>query len=232
MNSKYSKTNEFNKFIYQFTGKLNLKNPSKIIQLVNLSIYYTWKNIKSSYNNNKCKISAPNWNDKSDLPNGLYSISDIQDCFEYIIKKYETMADNHPVQIYVNKVKNTIIFKIKAGYKIELLSPETMKLLGKSKKDVDKDKNGDVPKLESVEVVLLRYNLVNNSNQQASKVLCTFERNKQLGQLITISPHSLAILKTTNAEFQSIELWFTDQSNRPLEIEDSVNITLIIGKII
>ena len=232
MNSKYSKTNEFIKFIYQFTGKINLKNPSKIIQLVNLSIYYTWKNIKSAYNNNKCKISAPTWNDKSDLPNGLYSISDIQDCFEYIIKKYETMADNPPVQIYVNKVKNTIIFKIKAGYKIELLSPETMKLLGKSKKDVDKDKNGDVPKLESVEVVLLRYNLVNNSNQQASKVLCTFERNKQLGQLITISPHSLAILKTTNAEFQPIELWFTDQSNRPFEIEDSVNITLIIGKVI
>ena len=202
MNSKNnSKTNEFNKFIYQFTGKLNLKNPSKIIQLVNLSIYYTWKNIKSAYNNNKCKISAPTWNDKSDLPNGLYSISDIQDCFEYIIKKYETMADNPPVQIYVNKVKNTIIFKIKAGYKIELLSPETMKLLGKSKKDVDKDKNGDVPKLESVEVVLLRYNLVKNSYQQASKILFTFVHNKQFGQLITISPYSLAMLKTTNAEF-------------------------------
>ena len=233
MNSKYSKTNEFNKFICQFTDKLNLKNPSKIIQLVNLSIYYTWKNIKSAYNNNKCKISAPTWNDQSDLPNGLYSISDIQDCFEYIIKKHEAIADNPPVQIYVNKIKNRIDFKIKAGYKTELLSAETMKLLGSSKKDFDKDKSWeDVPKLESVEVVLLHYNLVNNSNQQASKVLCTFERNKQLGQLITISPHSLAILKTTNAEFQSIELWFTDQSNRPLEIEDSVNITLIIGKVI
>ena len=200
-NSKNSKTNEFNKFIYQFTGKLNLKNPNKIIWLFNLSIYYTWKNIKSAYNNNKCKISAPTWNDKFDLPYGLYSISDIQDCFEYIIKKYETMADNPPVQIYVNKVKNTIIFKIKAGYKIELLSPETMKLLGKSKKDVDKDKNGDVPKLESVEVVLLRYNLVKNSYQQASKILFTFVHNKQFGQLITISPYSLAMLKTTNAEF-------------------------------
>ena len=173
MNSKNSKTNEFNKFIYQFTGKLNLKNPNKIIWLFNLSIYYTWKNIKSAYNNNKCKISAPTWNDKFDLPYGSYSISDIQDCFEYIIKKYETMADNPPVQIYVNKVKNTIIFKIKAGYKIELLLPETMKLLGKSKKDVDKDKNGDVPKLESVKVVLLRYNLVKNSYQQASKILFT-----------------------------------------------------------
>ena len=169
--------------------------------MFNLSIYYTWKNIKSAYNNNKCKISAPTWNDKFDLPYGLYSISDIQDCFEYIIKKHETIVDNPPVQIYVNKVKNTIIFKIKAGYKIELLSPETMKLLGKSKKDVDKDKNGDVPKLESVEVVLLHFNLVKNSYQQASKILFTFVHNKQFGQLITISPYSLAMLKTTNAEF-------------------------------
>ena len=72
-------------------------------------------------------------------------------------------------------------------------------------------------------------NLVNNSYQQASEVLFTFVPNKQFGQLITISPHLLTMLKTTNAEFQFIQLWFTDQSKRPLEIEDSVNITLIIG---
>ena len=110
-----------------------------------------------------------------------------------------------------------------------MLSPETIKLLGSTKKDVDNDKDGDVPKLESVEVVLVHCNLVNNSYQQASEVLFTFIPNKQFGQLITISPHLLTILKTTNAEFQSIQLWFTDQNNRPLEIEDSVNITLIIG---
>ena len=111
-----------------------------------------------------------------------------------------------------------------------MLSPETMKLLGSTKKDADKDKNGeDVPKLESVELVLVHCNLVNNSYQQASKVLFTFVPNKQFGQLITISPHLLTMLKTTNAEFQSIQVWFTDQNNRPLEIEDSVNITLIIG---
>ena len=113
---------------------------------------------------------------------------------------------------------------------MKLLSTETMKLLGSTKKDVDKDKDGeDVPKLESVEVVLVHCNLVNNSYQQASKVLFTFVPNKQFGQLITISPHLLTMLKTTNAEFQSIQLWFTDQNNRPFEIEDSVNITLIIG---
>ena len=111
-----------------------------------------------------------------------------------------------------------------------MLSLETMKLFGSTKKDVDKDKNGeDVPKLESVEVVLVHCNLVNNSYQQASKVLFTFVPNKQFGQLITISPHLLTMLKTTNAGFQPIQVWFTDQNNRPLEIEDSVNITLIIG---
>ena len=127
-------------------------------------------------------------------------------------------------------MKKRLVFKIKTGYKLELLSLETMKLLGSTKKDVDKNKDGeDVPKLESVEVVLVHCNLVNNSYQQASKVLFTFVPNKQFGQLITISPHSLTMLKTTNSEFPFIQVWFTDQNNRPLEIEDSVNITLIIG---
>ena len=198
--------------------------------MINLSIYYTWKNIKSEYNNNKFKISAPTWNDTFDLPDGSYSISDIQDYFEFIIKKHETLTENPPVQIYPNKIKNRIVFKIKTGYKLELLTPETMKLLGSTKKDVDSDKNSEnVPKLESVEVVLVHCNLVNNSYQQASKVLFTFVPNKQFGQLITISPHSLIRLKTTNSEFPFIQVWFTDQNNRPLEIEDSVNITLIIG---
>ena len=140
------------------------------------------------------------------------------------------MAGNPPIQIYANKIKNRIVFKINTGYKLELLSPETTKLLGSTKKDVDKDKDGeDVPKLESVEVVLVHCNLVNNSYQQASKVFFTFVPNEQFGQLITISPYLLTMIKTANAEFQSIQLWFTDQNNSPLEIEDSVNITLIIG---
>ena len=134
------------------------------------------------------------------------------------------------MQTYPNKIKNRFVFEVKTGYKLELLSSETMKLLGSAKKDVDKDKDGeDVPKLESVEVVLKHSNLVNNIYQQASKVLFTFVPNKQSGQLITISPNLLTMLKTANAEFQSIQLWFTDQNNRSLKIEDSVNITLIIG---
>ena len=132
--------------------------------LTNLSIYYTWKNIKSLYSNNKLKNYVPIWNDAFDLPDGSYSIFDIQDCFEYSFKKHETIADNPPVQIYVNKIKNRIAFKIKTGYKLELLTKETMQLLGRSKKDIDQNKDGGlVPRLENVEVVLVHCNLINNS---------------------------------------------------------------------
>ena len=142
------------------------------------------------------------------------------------------MADNPYVQIYVNKTKNKIVFKIKTGYELELLTEEIKQLLGSSKKVIENNKNGElVPRLETDEVVLAHCNLVNNGYQQASKVLFTFVPNKQFGQLITITPHSPTMLKTTNAEFSFIKIWFTDQNNRPLEIEDNVNITLIIGTI-
>ena len=105
-----------------------------------------------------------------------------------------------------------------------------MKLLGTTSNSVDKDKNSElVPKLESVDLVLVHCNLANNSYQQASKVLFTFVPNKKYGQLITVSPHLLIMLKTVNTEFSFIEIWFTDQDNRPLEIEDIVNISLIVG---
>ena len=110
-----------------------------------------------------------------------------------------------------------------------MLSEETMQLLGSSKNVIDKNKDGKiVPILETLEVVLVHCNLVNNSYQQASKVLFTFVRNKLFGQLIAITPNSPTMLKTTNAEFSFIEIWFTDQNNRPLETEGNVNITLII----
>ena len=224
MNTFNSKKNKSNRFVYQFTDKLNLKNPNKNIALANLSIYYTWKNIKRECNNNKFKIHAPSWNDEFNLPDGSYSVSDIQDYFEYISKKHET--------IYVNKIKNRIVFKIKTGYKLELLTEETMHLLGRSKKFIDKNKDVEiVPRLETAEVVLVHCNLVNNNYQQASKVLFTFLPNKQSDQLITITPHSPTMLKITNAEFSFIEIWFTDQNDWSLEIEDNVNIILIIGTV-
>ena len=127
INTENSKTSEPHKFQLELTDKLNLKDPKKIMALANLSIYYTWKNIKSEYNNNKFKIAAPTWNDTSDLPDGSYSIADIQDNFEFIMNKHETLTENPPVQIYPNKIKKRIIFKIKAVYILKLLTPETMK---------------------------------------------------------------------------------------------------------
>ena len=133
MNTENSKTNEPHRFRLAFANKLNLKHPNKNMALVNLSICYTWKNIKSLYKKNKFKISAPTWNDEFDLPYGSYSVSDIQDYYEYIIKKDETIANNPVVQIYVHRIKNRIDFKIKTGYELELLSPETMTLLRTTK---------------------------------------------------------------------------------------------------
>ena len=230
MNTANSKTKHSNKFVYNFTDKLNLKNPNKNIALANLSIYYTWKDVKSDYNNNIFKISAPRWNDTFDVPGGSYSIAALQNYFEYIIKKHEFIADVYPVLIYVNEINNRIVFKIKSGYKLELLSKETMRLLGSSTDTIDGDKNSElVLKLESVDLVLVHCNLVNNSYQQVSKVLFTFVTNKKYGQLITVSPETLIMLKTVNTEFSFIEIWLTDQDNRPLEIEDSVKISLIVG---
>ena len=163
------------------------------------------------------------------MPDGSYNILEIH-CIEYIIKKHETIGENAPILTYANKISNSIVFKIKTGYKLELLSKETMKLLGSTKDIIDAVKNSDnVPKLENVEVVLVHCNLFNNSYQQASRLLFTFVPNKQYGQLISISPHSLVFLKTMNTDFSEIEIWFMDQNNNALENEDNVNISLIIN---
>ena len=162
------------------------------------------------------------------MPDGSYNISEIQGYIEYIIKKHETIGENAPILIYANTVNNRIVFKIKSRYKLGLLSKETMKLLGSAKDTIDADKNSEnVPKLENVEVVLVHCNLANNAYQQHSRVLFTFVPTKQYDQLISISPKSLIFLKTMNTEFSEIEVWFTDQNNNALEIEDNVNISLI-----
>ena len=137
MNAENSKTSKPHRHTLDLTDKLNLKNSNKNIVLASLSIYYTQKNIKSEYSNNKFKISAPVWNDTFDLPDRSYSIDDIQDYFEFIIKKHETLIEDPSGEIYLNNIKNKIVFKIKTCYKLELLTPEIMKLLESTKKDVD-----------------------------------------------------------------------------------------------
>ena len=210
------------------TDKLDLRRGQKTVALSDLSIYYTWKNIKSSYNNNKFKISAPTWNEEFELPDGSYSISDIQDYFEYILKKHSENVDNSSVRVYVNKIENRITFKSKSGYYLELLTPETVKLFGSDESKITKDKNGEnVPHLEVVELVLVHCNLANDY-QQDSRILYTFVPNKTFGSLLEISPTNHVLLKTFNSDFQEIKVWFTDQTSKPLEVEGKINVTLII----
>ena len=229
MDSENSKTSEYHVLVLKLTNKLDLRRGQKTVALSNLSIYYTWKNIKSSYNNNKFKISAPTWSEEFELPDGSYSLSDIQDYFEYILKKHSESINNPSIRIYVNKIENRITFKIKSGYYLELLTPERMKLLGSAENKINKDKNGEnVPHLENVELVLVHCNVVNNDYQQNSRILYAFVPNKTFGSLLEISPRNHVLLKTFNSEFQEIKIWFTGQTSKPLEVEDKMNETLII----
>ena len=130
MNSENNKTFEPHVLILKLTDKLDLRRDEKNIGLSNLSIYYIWKNVKSLYNNNRLKISAATWNDKFELLDASYSVSDIQYYFEYILKTHGENTDNLSRRMYVNKIENRITFKIKTLYHLELLTPETMKFLG------------------------------------------------------------------------------------------------------
>ena len=206
MNSENSKTSKPHVLILKLTNKLDLRIGEKIIALSNLSIYYTWKNTKSSYNNNKFKISAPTWNDEFELPDGSYSVSDIQDYFEYILKKHGENIDNSSIRIYVNEIENRITFKIKNGYYLELLTTKTMKLLGSTENKIAKDRNGEnVPHLEITELVLVHCNIVNNDYQQDLIVLYTFVPNKPFGSLVEISPTNFIPLKTFNQNFKPLK---------------------------
>ena len=188
MNSENSKTSKQHVLTLKLTSKLDLRIDKKVIALSNLSIYYTWKNIKISFNNSKFKISAPTWDDKFELHDGSYSVSNIQDYFEYILEKHVEDIDEPSVQMYANEIENRITFKIKNGYNLELLTPGT-KLLGSTKNKITEDKNGEnVPHLEITELVLVHCNIVNNDYQQDSRVLYTFVPNKPFGSLLEISP--------------------------------------------
>ena len=144
-------------------------------------------------------------------------------------KKDEKKKNNPSVKIYVNKIENIITFRIKNLYSPEILTPETMKLLGSTENKITKDKNGEnVPHFEITEAALVHCTIVNNDYQKDSRVLYTFLPNKPFGSLLEISPANHIFLKTFNSEFQGIEVWFTDQNSQPLEIKDRINLTLVI----
>ena len=229
INSENSKASEPYILKLKLTDKSDLRLHKKVIALSNVSMYYTWNNIKSSYNNDKFKISTPTWNEEFTLPDGSDSVSDIQDYFQYILKKHGENTDKNSVQIYVNKIKNRITFKIKNGYSLELLTKETMKLLGSTKNKITKDKNREnVPHLEITEVVLVHCNMVNNDYEHDTRVLYNFVPNKLFGSLLDISPSNHIFLKTFNSEYDEIVVRFTDQNSKPLEIEDRINLTMVI----
>ena len=144
---------------------------------------------KKSHAKNKFKIPAPMWNDKFKLPDESYSASYIKGYFEYILKKYGEKTDNLSTRIYVNKIENGIRFKIKTGYHLQILTPNTMKLLGNTNSKRTQDENGkNVIHLEINEVVLVHCNIVNNDHQHDSNDLFIFIPNKSFSQLVNVSP--------------------------------------------
>ena len=236
MSTENSKTSDSNRFRLYFTGKIDLRGNKKIA-LSDLSIHYTWYNIKEKYNNYKFRLCGPTWSEDVTIPDGSYEISQIQDYFlDEVIKKHESDSKSNeqsPILIYANRILNRVSFRIKTGYKLELLTNETMRLLGDGQ-TIDITKNGEnVPKLEIVRNVLVFCNLVENVYLQDSKLLFSFVPNSRFGSLLSIiyyllSPQVLTYCDTVDFIFDYIEISFADQNGRPLEIDDDTIVTIII----
>ena len=158
----------------------------------------------------------------------IISISDIEGYFEYILKKHGEKAVNPSLRKYIIKIENRITFKIKTGHYLELLTPETVKLLGSTKSKITKFKHGDyVPYLEITGVVLIHRNvLIIVIYKIQEPCIHLFVPNKLFDQLLDISPTSFIFLKTFDSEFSCIEVWFTDQEFKHLERKDKINMVI------
>ena len=156
-----------------------------------------------------------------ELPDSSCSVLDIQGYIENMIKKHETLAINPTIHIYISRINDRLVFKIKCWYKLKLQTPETMKLFGSSKKLVNKTKNGkNVRSLEAVEVVLVQCNLVDRQYQKKSEVLYAFMPTRSCAYLLNVEPSNFVFLKSYNTEFDEIIIIFTEENGRPLGIED------------
>ena len=201
VNLQNSKTSGPHVLILKFTDKIDLRRGEKSVAFSSLGIYYIQKNIINSYSNSKFKISVPRWNNEFELPDES-SVSDIQDYWSSILKKNNESIDNSPIRIYMKKIENIITFQIKIGHYLEILIPETKKLLGSTKNKIAKAKTDkNVPHLELAKVILVCCNIVNNNYQQDSRVSYTFVSNKPFGQLLEISPTDFIFLKIFNLVF-------------------------------
>ena len=202
MNSKNSRPSEYNVLVLKIADKLDLRRGQKSVALSNLSIYDTWKNTKTITITINLKYLH-----QHGVINLSYQIGHIQyQIFKIILS------------IFLRNIVNRITFKIKNEYYLELLTPETVNLLGSTESKRTKDKNGEK----------VHCNLFNIDYQQDSRILYTFVPNKPFSNLLEISPTNHIFLKTFNSEFQEIKVWFTDQTSKSLEVEDKINLTLII----
>ena len=188
MNSENSKTSEPHVLLLKHTEKLDLRKSENSIALSNLSIYNGWKSIKSSYKTITLKYQHQHGMINLDYQM-VYILYQIFKIILNTIQKHGESIDKPSVKIYVNKIENRITFKIKSGYSLELLTRETIKLLGSTESKITKNKNnGNVPHLEITEVVLVHCNIVYNDYQQDSRIFHTFVQNKPFGSLLGISP--------------------------------------------
>ena len=221
------KTNDGSgKLILHIFNTIDLSGAQRYVSLSNLSIYYTWRNITKEYNNNKFKITTPKWEENFTLPDGSYSIFDIDEYFRLIFQKHNATKT---IFIYADSVENRVTFKVKEGSSLELMTDETKKLLGSETSKIDKDKNGEnPPQLEIADVVLVHCNLVDNKYQLNSKILHSFVPDKPFGHLLNITPPHPIKARVLKSKFNTIEVWFTDQDIKPLKIEDRVSVTLVI----
>ena len=177
-------------------------------------------------------MSEPTWSEDVTIPDGSYEISQIQNYFlDEVIKKHESNVKSNeqsPILIYANRILNRVSFRTKTGYKLELLTNETMRLLGDGP-IIDTTKNGEnVPKLEIVRNVLVFCNLVENVYLHDSKLLFSFVPNSIFGSLLSITPQVLKYCDTVDSIFDYIEISFADQNGRPLEIDDDITVMIII----
>ena len=230
MSTENSKTSDSNRFRLHFTDKIDLRGNKKIA-LSELSIHYIWYNIKEQYNNNKFRLSGPTWSEDVTIPDGSYEISQIQNYFlDEVIKKHESYVKSNEqstILIYANRILKRVNFRIKTGYKLELLTNETMRLLGDGP-IIDTTKNGEnVPKLETVRNILGFCNLIENVYLQDSELLFSFVPNSRFGSLLSITPQLLKYY-TVDSIFDYIEISFADQIGRTLKIDDAITVTIII----
>ena len=233
MSTENSKRNDPNRYRLYFTDKIDLRGNKKI-SLSDLLIHYTWHNIEEQYNNNKFRTTlfGPTWSKDVTLPDGSYEISQLRTYFlDEVIKKHESNIKSNeqsPILIYANRILNRVSFRIKTGYKLELLTNETVILLGDGP-IIDTRKNDEnVSKLEIVRNVLVFCNLVQSVYLQDSKLLFSFVPNSRFGSLLSITPQVLKYCDTVDSIFDYIEILFTVQNGRPLQIDDDITVSIII----